>query len=102
MKCPECKKDLGKATEVNAYQQGWCCTDCDIKIYKTINVSKLNTVMKNFYNAKKRNTKEIRKIAILIYKEKFGDKLDGLPVEHYNYNTILKAMGYDTKLRCKK
>ena len=36
MKCPQCGKDLGIATNCDMNSIGWCCTDCKIKIYKEI------------------------------------------------------------------
>jgi len=35
MKCPECCIELGEGLCVEMYQLGWCCSKCNIKIYKT-------------------------------------------------------------------
>jgi len=36
MICPNCKKDLGEPISVDLYTNGWCCTDCKVKIYQEL------------------------------------------------------------------
>jgi len=36
MKCPECGKELGEGSYVDMIRIGWCCSDCNVKIYKEI------------------------------------------------------------------
>lgn len=40
MLCPECGKELGILEEVEYGRLGVCCSDCDIKIYKEIMITK--------------------------------------------------------------
>ena len=34
IKCPVCEADLGSSTKVDIKTIGWCCSKCNIKIYK--------------------------------------------------------------------
>jgi len=36
MNCPECGKDLGEGMLTDYKVLGWCCSDCNIKIYKEL------------------------------------------------------------------
>ena len=36
MKCPECEKELGQGDQVEVGRIGWCCSPCNIKIYKDV------------------------------------------------------------------
>jgi len=34
--CPICRRELGEATHCDMNVIGWCCEDCNIKIYKEL------------------------------------------------------------------
>ena len=99
MKCPECKKELGKAVEIDIYHKGWCCPACDIKIYKFVDVVKMKRDILEGFDKVGSSGIKTRKAVIALYKEKYGDTLDKLPVERYNRQTILKALNYTVELK---
>ena len=36
MKCPKCGNELGSGSKVDMERMGWCCSRCNIKIYKEL------------------------------------------------------------------
>jgi len=36
IKCPICDKQLGEPSQIDITRIGWCCSNCNIKIYKEI------------------------------------------------------------------